>query len=129
MMTGTVTSRLDPVIQCFLQNAKGESVPVNFLINTGFNGYLALPPLWIQRLSLVAEEEKGTLTLADASTVPSVFYRGLILWEEKEREVIVLELDGDPLIGTALPYAFRLIIDFENGGNVMLERIASLIGA
>ena len=128
-MTGTVTAKLEPMVQCFLQNAEGESVPVNFIIDTGFNGYLALPLGWIQRLNLKIDEDDGTVTLADHSTTKVNFYQGQMLWNNLERAVDVIELEGIPLIGTALLYAFRLIVDFENGGNVTLQRIDSLIGA
>ena len=122
MITGAVTSRLDPMIQCELRDADGKNVSVNFVIDTGFNGYLALPPKLIQRLSLLADEEESKVTLADSSTSVALLYRVLVEWDASEREVFAIELDGDSLIGTALLYAFRLTIDFDNGGNVTLER-------
>lgn len=49
-------------------------------------------------------------------------FLGMVAWFESEREITVLEVDGEPLMGMAMMQGHRLTIDVRPGGTVILER-------
>lgn len=122
MMTGTVLGTLEPVIQLIVRDSMGADHRVNFLIDTGFSGYVALPAQWISRLGLTVQGD-GQLTLADNQNIVTSMYETTLVWNNTIRTIDVFELPGDPMIGTSLLFDFRLTINFVNGGNVTLQRL------
>ena len=52
MMTGTVNTALEGTIRLNAQDARGEVHNIEVVIDTGFNGFLTLPPALIFTLAL-----------------------------------------------------------------------------
>ena len=44
MITGTVSVNREPIIRISVQDAHGQSHELNAVLDTGFNGWLTLPP-------------------------------------------------------------------------------------
>ena len=63
---------------------------------------------------------------ANGSTISARTYRGWIRWLGEGREVDVVEMVGNPVIGTALLTDHRLTVDFVAGGAVEIEAIPSI---
>ena len=61
------------------------------------------------------------MTLADGSVIAVDVYEATVLWDGQARTVRVHSADGDSLVGMALLYGYRLIIDAVNGGQVIIE--------
>ena len=64
-----------------------------------------------------------TASLADNTTIRTAVHAGTIIWLGEEREVAVLVIEGEPLLGTALPAGHHLEVDFAEGGAVLVEAL------
>lgn len=95
---------------------------LNFVIDTGFNGYLALPPQAVSAMSLPLYSSIPA-TLADGSQVLSSIHLATVIWDNLEKEVFVLASGYKPLLGTAMMQGYHLEIDFEENSLVSLEKI------
>lgn len=121
MNIGQIRSRF-PKAQLTLPGRNGSFV-VEFIVDTGFDGELALPPSLVARLET---EIAGcqTLSLADGTTLFSPYYRVVIEdWEGEERLTEILLLDGQPLLGVNLLHGYLLQIEMTEGGEVEIEAL------
>jgi clan AA aspartic protease len=122
MMSGRVTPELEAVIVVPVGGPQGEKRDIEFLIDTGFNGFLTLPTAWIDDMALPFDGyAEGTL--ADGQAVLLPFFEGVVTWNNATRSVIVLEADGDPLLGMALLSGFTLEMEVIKGGMVRVKPV------
>ena len=120
MNFGTVRRRF-PRARLSLPGREGPFA-VEFIIDTGFDGELALPPHLALRLPLTTAGHQ-TLALADGTTVYSPYYRLLLEWDGEERLTEVLLLDGSPLLGVNLLNETLMQIEWTEGGEVSIESL------
>jgi clan AA aspartic protease len=120
MTRGRVSGHLDLQIPLSLVASGAQIIVVDATIDTGFTGFLTLPPNTIAGLGLAPT---GTVTarLADGTTIQRPNYKGRIEWEGVHRIIDVMEVEGDPLVGMLLLYDSRLTIDVVAGGDVNVE--------
>jgi predicted aspartyl protease len=52
MITGTVSSRHEAIVALTVAGPLGERVPIQAVVDTGFNGYLTLSPDLVAALGL-----------------------------------------------------------------------------
>jgi clan AA aspartic protease len=92
---------------------------VECVVDTGFEGQLALPP---DRVAALGLSRRGRIlaNLADDSDVPTAVFRGVIVWADNDLAVEVLAMGRRPLIGTELLAGFNLSADFEEGGELII---------
>ena len=95
-------------------------VPIEFIIDTGFEGELALPSSVVQQLN-VQFAGREIFALADASLSERVLYKLFLEWDEEPRLVEVLVLDGNPLLGTLFLRDHYLQVEMREGGEVVIE--------
>lgn len=95
---------------------------IEFIVDTGFEGFLTLPPALVAELGL-PYIAKIQANLADNSRVATNAYAIKIVWNGVERDVIVLAMGRRPLMGTALLEDYHLSIDFCEGGTVLVDEI------
>jgi len=93
---------------------------VDTVLDTGFNGFLTLPSHMVRALQLSFVGNRRA-TLADGSTVVLDLYLATILWHGQEREVLVLQAEGGPLMGMALLYGSRVVFHVVDDGDVLIE--------
>ncbi len=91
-----------------------------FIVDTGFEGDATLPGHLAGRLG---GEPAGfrRRALAGGSIGNLPFYEARLNWEDADRVVEVLILEGQPLIGTTLMEGFLLQVEVQEGGEVTLE--------
>ncbi len=120
MIEGEVNSAYEAIIPLSLQGPAGRTQQVEAVIDTGFTGFLTLPPSLVAELGLVF---RGTseATLADGSGVSFDAYDATVLWEGDPRVVLVDEADTTPLVGMLLLDRHNLNIDVESGGRVLIR--------
>jgi len=95
---------------------------LDFVINTGFNDHLTLPPQAVSAMNLPLYS--STLArLADGSDALLSIHLATIVWDNLEKVVPILASGYKPLLGTALMEGYHLEIDSEENGLVSLERI------
>jgi clan AA aspartic protease len=92
---------------------------VDCVVDTGFEGQLALPP---DRVAALGLSRRGRIlaNLADDSDVPIAVFRGVIVWAEGDLVVEVLAMGRRPLMGVELLAGFNLSADFEENGELMI---------
>jgi len=101
---------------------------LNFVIDTGFNGYLTLPPQAVNAMNLPPRANTPA-TLADGSQVLFSIHLATIVWDNVEKIVPILASGNKPLLGTAMMKGYHLEIDFEDNGLVSLEKISSSLSS
>jgi predicted aspartyl protease len=62
-------------------------------------------------------------TLGDGNVVVLDVYLVKVLWHNQEREVLVLQADGGPLVGMSLLYGSRVTLDVVDDGNVTINTL------
>jgi len=120
MTSGFLTSDQEPALSLEIRGPGGAR-SFEAVIDTGFNGDLALPPTWIEEMDLPGfGEEKVALADGQVKSVP--MYIGYAILEEEAHEVAVAEAPS-PLVGTTLLWGFSLYVKFQPNGAVEIERL------
>ncbi len=122
MITGKITANREAIIELEVIGSNQKKEKVEAVIDTGFNGYLTLPNDLINYLNLQRAGSRH-VTLGDGNVVVLDMYFAKVLWHGQEREVLVLQADGGPLIGMSLLYGSRLVLEVINNGNVTIESL------
>lgn len=118
MTTGFFTSDGEPALALEVRGLEGVR-SVEGVIDTGYNGGLALPSDWIEAMGLRKFGEENVI-LADGSVKSIPTYLGYAILEEDAHEIIVAEAPS-PLVGTDLLWGFSLYVEFQSGGAVEIE--------
>ena len=61
--------------------------------------------------------------LGDGHEVALDVFAGMVVWDGQDRDVVVLGVDGDVLVGMALLVGSRVILEVEERGRVTIERL------
>jgi len=93
---------------------------VEFLVDTGFDGELALPSTLINQMEASFITERAVL-LADGSQSKRPVYKVTLKWEDEPRITEVMLLEGAPLLGSELLAGYLLQIEMTDGGEVVIE--------
>jgi clan AA aspartic protease len=119
MMTGTVNADLEPLLRLTVRDSSGQPQDVEAIIDTGFNGFLTLPPALIAVLGLPwLCREQGEL--ADGSVLTFDVYVATVDWNGQSKSVEVEAADAQPLLGMALMQGFELRIQVIPGGSTSI---------
>ena len=79
---------------------QGREQAIEAVIDTGFNGYLTLPPDLIASLRLPFRRS-GHAVSGDGSEVTFDIHEAVILWDGRLRRIAVDAADTDPCLGRA----------------------------
>ena len=120
MITGTVTENLDLLVPIEISNSNGALEPLDVVIDTGFNGDLALPRDVILALGLAYRGELSwTLATGEEATFSN--YDGVVSWHRQPRDVEVVETESESLLGMALLNGSKITVYAQVGGDVLIE--------
>jgi predicted aspartyl protease len=61
--------------------------------------------------------------LGDGRSVVLDLYLATVMWNEEEREVLVLQAEGGPLVGMSLLYGYRVILHVVDNGDVNIDTL------
>ena len=120
MIEGAVNANLEAVVNLPLQDSSGQTRGVEAVVDTGFNGYLTLPPMLMEDLELPVVGD-GEAVLADGSQAAFDVYGVTVLWDGQPMYVETGAVGVDPLVGMALLEGHNLNIDIEDGGRVLIQ--------
>lgn len=123
MITGRVSANREAIIELEIVRSSRSNETVEVTIDTGFDGYLTLPRNIVKRLKLQPAENRRA-TLGDGNTVVLDVYLAKVLWHRKEREILVLQAEGGPLVGMSLLNGNRVTIMVVTGGAVTIAPLA-----
>ena len=90
-----------------------------FVIDTGYNGYLTMPPAHIAQLGLKYKFDQY-VTLADNTDVKLAVYIATIIWHEELKTVEVFA-SGLSLLGTSLLSNCEFTAQFIEDGHVSIR--------
>jgi clan AA aspartic protease len=121
VITGSVQN-LHGLVPVTFRLPNKPDLALEFVVDTGFVGYLTLPPAAVQALGL-SYEHTTPANLADDSEVQLPVYAATILWDGVEREVRVLATGKRPLLGTALLDGYELVVQFTDNGLVTIDEL------
>ena len=117
MISGWISEEGHPMVPLTIVGGDGADHEIDFLLDTGCEGQLVLPPEYVRLFGLVATGEVANTTVAGGGVEDWPVYRANVLWNGQIRDVEVLESDTPPLLGMAMiydpdaGYADRLTID------------------
>ena len=121
MIIGTITNRRAHV-QLPIRGM-GGSGNVEFTIDTGFTAYMTLPPTACLALKLLLIFTDKSY-LADGSFIWTNTYRIIVSWDGEEREIDVIGVESEPLIGMTMLDGCRVEMDVKENGVVRIEKSA-----
>ena len=119
MITGAVKAR-EPLVRLRLRGLRGREQEIEAVVDTGYTGWLTLPPTVIAALDL-RWRSIGRATLADGSLSIFDVYRGKVFWDGRVRPVYVDEFDATPLVGMALLRGFELNVEVRGRDKVTIK--------
>ena len=122
MIRGAVNDRNEIRIPLAILDAVGFAQVIEAILDTGFDGELALPHALIASLQLPMLME-GQVQFGDGRVEWIDYYEATVVWEGVERLVDVHALDGDILIGMVLLSGYELRARIVVGGDVRIEAI------
>ena len=101
MMTGRVNWRIEATVQVGVQDETGILRYFECVLDTGYDGDIALSSAVIRRLGLVSVGYQDS-ALANGDIVPLPVYRGIASWHGRFVAVEVVETPRESVIGMAL---------------------------
>jgi clan AA aspartic protease len=121
MITGTVQFG-EGRVRLTVKGPRGREQEIGAVIDTGYTASLTLPPAVIRALGL-RWQTVDRVKLADGSTCMFDVYEGKVVWDGKERQILIDEADADPLVGMRLLKGYELRIQVRYRGKVVIMRI------
>ena len=121
MMTGRV-SQLHALLSVTFRLPNQPDLTIEFVVDTGFTGFLTLPLPAVAALQLpYLEATPAKLATDDEVELP--VHGATILWHGAEREVRVLATGRRPLLGTALLDGQEFTAQFTEDGFVTVDEL------
>ena len=120
MIEGVVNAAYEAVISLSLRGPSGQAQEIDAVIDTGFNGFLTLPPTLVAELGLPFLSHGGA-TLADGSKIAFDVWEVTVLWDGAAVPVEADEADTTPLVGMSLLDNHNLYVEVKDGGRVVLQ--------
>ena len=120
MIEGAVNAELEAVVTIPMIGPEGQDREIRAVVDTGFNGYLILPPTLVAELGLSVVGH-GEAVLADGSEAAFDVYGVTMLWDGQPRYVETGAVGVDPLVGMAMLDGHDLSIQVRDGGRVVIQ--------
>jgi clan AA aspartic protease len=119
MITGVVRAR-EACIRLGIRGPGGREREIEAVIDTGFAGWLTIPPALVTALHLPWRSIiRGVL--ADGSQRDFDVYDAAIVWDGRVRRIPVNEANANPLVGMALLAGYELKMQVRSRGKVTIK--------
>lgn len=120
MIEGFVNANLEAVVTIPLLGPAGQTREVAAVVDTGFNGYLTLPPALVSELGLSVLGD-GEAVLADGREVAFDVYSVTVVWDGQPRYVETAAVGTDALVGMMLLDRHSLFVEVADSGRVIVQ--------
>ncbi|MYD66247.1 MAG: clan AA aspartic protease [Chloroflexi bacterium] len=120
MIEGVVNASREAVVLLTVNGPAGATRDIEAIVDTGFGGFLTLPPELVTELGL-GFEGIGRATLGDGSEITFPYYDVSVLWEGQPRFGLADAADTTPLVGMSLLADHSLYVEVEEGGRVVIQ--------
>jgi clan AA aspartic protease len=121
MILGIVRAR-EPLIRLTIRGFRGRSQQVEAVVDSGYTGWLTLPPAVIVALHL-RWLTLGRGILADGSQSSFDVYQAKVVWDGRVRPVFVDEFEATPLVGMAMMQGYEYKMQVRARGKVTIKRL------
>ena len=121
MIAGMVNTNREATIRLLVRGPQGHQQEIEAIIDTGFTGFLTLPPILVATLGLTWLCRQPGI-LADGRVEYFNVYVATVIWDGQPRTVEVEAADTEPLVGMILEH-HALRIDVLNGGLVTITAL------
>lgn len=125
MIAGMVNADFEAMISLSICGSDGKVYTQNAIVDTGFNGWLSLPPDLINQLNL-RWKRRGRAILGDGSECVFNVYEAVVDWDGNYLNIPIDEADSEPLVGMSLMEGYQLIIQIFEGGNVEIRKVSTV---
>jgi clan AA aspartic protease len=123
MITGVVNVNGEAIVRIVVGDFINQRVVVDAIIDTGYTGFLTLPPSTIAELNLPWRgSEEGIL--GDGNTQMFDVYSAKVIWDGEYRTIKINESNTISLIGVGLLYGYEVCIKTINGGMVTIKELS-----
>jgi clan AA aspartic protease len=122
MITGIVNADFEAIISLAISDSDGKIYTQDAIIDTGFNGWLSLPPDLIDQLNL-KWKRRGRAILGDGSECVFNVYEAVVVWDEDYLTIPIDEADSEPLVGMSLMENYQLTVQVFEKGNIEICKI------
>jgi clan AA aspartic protease len=122
VIRGQVTPDREANFFLTIEGPAGQREQIEVTVDTGFNGFLTIPPAAVTRLALPIRAPTQA-TLADGTTVQLDVVEVTVIWDGRPRTIAALSAKGESLVGMSLLYGHRLTVDVVDGGRMTIRRI------
>ena len=123
MIEGLVNAAYEAVIALTLSGPTGQTRDIEAVVDTGYNGYLTLPPALAAELDLPLVST-GRAVLADGSQVDFNVHDVAVRWDGRIRQIEAHVADATSLVGMRLLDRHSLYVEVESGGPVVIQAMA-----
>ncbi len=96
-----------------------RKITVDAIIDTGATIHLTLPSALIAELSL-PQQGQWQAEIANGSIEDFRVYAGLVSWQGRQRLAPVFASESEPLLGMAMLWGSRLMVEAWDGGAVVI---------
>lgn len=120
MIHGRVDSNLSATVIVAVTGPRGDTMEVEAIIDTGFNGFLTLPLTAINDL-ILPRRGIGRAVLANGSTDLFDIYAATVDWDGAPRTIEVDAVEAGCLLGMAMMKGFDLHLEVIAGGNASIN--------
>ena len=120
MIEGAVNAAREAVVTLPLRGPAGQTRETAAVIDTGYDGFLTLPPSLVEELGLPFRF-RGRAILANGSQETFDVYGVTVIWNGQPRHVEADAVGVEPLVGMLLLDAHSLYVEVTDGGRVAIQ--------
>ena len=122
MILGQVNVDREGCVRLKLQGTQGREQEVEAVMDTGFNGFLTVPPALAAALGC-PHIGRGKAVMANGQSELFDVYEITVIWDGQPRTVEANAAGTDALIGMSLIYGYGLRVQAIEGGRVTIEAL------
>ena len=122
MITGIVNADFEAIISLSICGSDEKVYTQDAIVDTGFNGWLSLPPDLIEQLNL-KWKRRGRAILGDGSECVFNVYEAIVVWDGDYLTIPIDEADSEPLVGMSLMEGYQFMVQVFEGGKVEILKV------
>ena len=125
MITGIVNVDFEAIISLSICDSDAKIYRQDAIVDTGFNGWLSLPPDLIDRLNL-KWKRRGRAILGDGSECVFNVYEAVVIWDGNYLTIPIDEADSEPLVGMSLMEGYQITVQVFEEGKVEICKVSAV---